>query len=246
MLKLIGKQRVAACISRPTHLICESCLCCFVIKNKTYRRRFCSTKCTGVWLSTRVGPAHPHWRGGSVRSDLSRKIIRDIKKRVGHCEQCGATERLHGHHKLPVSTHPDRALDPANIEVLCQKCHEGRHPTIAVLRGSGRSTKIEIACEVCGRPRKINRSEVARTRYCGRACHTAAKRQRQKRAIRCLNDGRAFPSTIEAAAFYGATRRKIRRVLSGTATHTHGLRFAYLDGLGPKVYNRTHPGIGRA
>jgi len=53
-----------------------------------------------------------------------------LRKARGRCAACGASVdkgvKLHVDHIKPVSKFPDLALDPTNLQVLCQTCNLGK------------------------------------------------------------------------------------------------------------------------
>jgi hypothetical protein len=57
-------------------------------------------------------------------------VLEDNRERYGAltCECClsGETERWHVDHIRPRSTHPELALEPANLQVLCADCNLGK------------------------------------------------------------------------------------------------------------------------
>ena len=57
-------------------------------------------------------------------------VLEDNRERYGAvtCECCltGATARWHVDHIRPRSTHPELALEPANLQVLCEDCNLGK------------------------------------------------------------------------------------------------------------------------
>lgn len=57
--------------------------------------------------------ASPEWRA------LVRQLKRD---RGGWCERCGSSHRVAGDHIVEIKD-GGAALDPANVELLCQSCH---------------------------------------------------------------------------------------------------------------------------
>jgi 5-methylcytosine-specific restriction endonuclease McrA len=50
-----------------------------------------------------------------------------VRGRDGRCTNCGTDKALVAHHIFPKSTHPERALDPANGLTLCSNCHTEHH-----------------------------------------------------------------------------------------------------------------------
>lgn len=82
------------------------------------KRKFCSHKCHGATTANPEGPTHgglPH-RG--------RKVARRVKPRKA-CEQCGTSKRLEIHHRDGDATNNE----PANLQVLCLRCHRAAHKT---------------------------------------------------------------------------------------------------------------------
>lgn len=51
--------------------------------------------------------------------------------------------------------------------------------------------------------------------------------ERHKKPVRCVTDGRSFPSSAEAIKFYGITSSNIRSVLRGDQRQTKGLSFEF-------------------
>lgn len=54
---------------------------------------------------------------------LSARGAARIREAVGCCQKCGATERLHIHHK----DRNKRNQSPGNLIVLCKPCHAAEH-----------------------------------------------------------------------------------------------------------------------
>lgn len=73
-------------------------------------------------LEKKRGSEHGNWKGDSAGKDAGRARARSVFKNIGPCVVCGssATERHH------VDENPLNN-DPSNIEILCHKCHMGRH-----------------------------------------------------------------------------------------------------------------------
>lgn len=70
------------------------------------------------------GPNHWAWTGGKDRADPDFLLIRlDILKRDGHCQLCGATEKLLVHHRDENKFHSK----PDNLITLCRSCHRRVH-----------------------------------------------------------------------------------------------------------------------
>ena len=74
-------------------------------------------------------PADAFYRSYRWRR-LRTDALEDNRERYGAltCECCltGATERWHVDHIRPRSTHPELALEPANLQVLCADCNLGK------------------------------------------------------------------------------------------------------------------------
>jgi 5-methylcytosine-specific restriction endonuclease McrA len=84
------------------------------------------------------GANHHKWNGGTSQRTYSvRKVIQDIIKERGKCEDCGATQQLQGHHIKSHSTEPTFRADPQNIQVLCRICHAEKHPRLKAFILSG-------------------------------------------------------------------------------------------------------------
>lgn len=49
---------------------------------------------------------------------------REVKKTSTCCRACGTTQRLTPSHVLTQKQFPQHAANPANIVVLCQRCHD--------------------------------------------------------------------------------------------------------------------------
>ena len=77
------------------------------------------------------GENHPSWKNLPVEKraynwlKYNREQILDMYGRK--CCECGATEKLHCHHKQPVTTYPELAFDFDNFEILCASCHNRHH-----------------------------------------------------------------------------------------------------------------------
>ncbi len=85
---------------------------------------------------------HYKWKGGtSERVFAVRKIIKNIVKERGVCEECGSIEELQGHHKNAHSTHESDRANPDNIQVLCKVCHSVKHPKLTMFILSGGKVK---------------------------------------------------------------------------------------------------------
>jgi thymidylate synthase (FAD) len=55
----------------------------------------------------------------------------DILEHYGRvCNNCGATTKLHCHHKTPVKEDIDQAYDIENYEILCSGCHTKEHKSL--------------------------------------------------------------------------------------------------------------------
>lgn len=78
------------------------------------------------------GEGNPFWKGG-VSPDAYRHPWPEIRKqaleRDNYCQDCGAMDNLHVHHKTPVREFedPSEAHTMDNVVVLCESCHWDRH-----------------------------------------------------------------------------------------------------------------------
>ena len=92
------------------------------------------------------GEKNPNWKGGLTVKNLQARgswEAREWKKnslaRANHkceacgvedgktCECCGVKIKLHVHHIKSFAKFPAIRFDPTNSEVLCPKCHYGKH-----------------------------------------------------------------------------------------------------------------------
>lgn len=165
-------------------LECERCKAPFEVAkgragggNKP-KARFCSKACKDATLK---GRTHPNFIDG--RAEARREARKVIAKRIfeeGKCEECGSTDRLHGHHIKHFATHPDLRNEPSNIQVLCAVCHAAKHPNQAnhLFRGNGHSGEMRN-CPICARPFYTKPSHIGRKKTCGTAeCRAAFRRQK--------------------------------------------------------------------
>jgi len=69
------------------------------------------------------GALHPFWRGGtkSWRGSEWKTIRKDVLFRDGRCKECGSTNSLSVHHKIPWYLTKDN--NEKNLETLCRSCH---------------------------------------------------------------------------------------------------------------------------
>ena len=89
-----------------------------------------------VWPLRRPGAVAVEWPSadafyGSQRWRRARiDALEDNRQRFGSltCECCltGVTSRWHVDHIRPRSSHPELALEPANLQVLCADCNLGK------------------------------------------------------------------------------------------------------------------------
>ena len=102
------------------------------------RRKCCSASCGS---SRRVvKPNTNHWR--------ARKHLKD------GCEECGATEKLHVHHKDSVLTNNE----PSNLETLCVSCHISGHWARYV-------PKPKPQCNYCDAPSRSHKMRMCQKHY---------------------------------------------------------------------------------
>lgn len=141
---------------------------------------YCSSQCRS-FATTPKGASHPNWRGGDrERSPASRIAIRKRIREVGHCERCGSTIELQGHHRKSYWDFPDLRCDPENIEVLCAVCHGEEHPPHRQMLAIARKRSgIDITCIVCGKKRYVQPSLAETAKYCSRVCQRAHLHRRR-------------------------------------------------------------------
>lgn len=87
--------------------------------------KYCTRACRDLhW----IGDKNPNWQNGDKvykRGPRWHSIRRRILKRDGACVECGATEKLHVHHKTPfrMFANADEANADSNLVTLCPPCH---------------------------------------------------------------------------------------------------------------------------
>lgn len=99
-------------------------------KNKSWKNiRFCSAKCQGEFMKTRVGELSPGWKGGlsyePYGNEFNEKLKEQIRKRDNYtCQECDAIQedleyKLSVHHIDYDKTNNDLN----NLISLCKSCH---------------------------------------------------------------------------------------------------------------------------
>lgn len=88
-----------------------------------------ATTCIRCGRILRVGQRC--WRHGTtprrLRSSKAWQQLRAAVVAAGRCSSCGLrTTDLEADHIRPASSHPQLALDPANVRPLCRRCHQQR------------------------------------------------------------------------------------------------------------------------
>lgn len=130
--------------------------------------KFCSIQCMSIVRGMNMrGEKHPFWKGGDVRTGIERlrkKLLNEIK----NCQRCGSSEKLQIHHKISVSSRPDLANDPENVEVICVSCHAIEHPEYEgmLLR---KKTRFTINCKRCNKEFQVQKSRMNK-KFCGISC----------------------------------------------------------------------------
>lgn len=94
-------------------------------KSHTKKAKYCSRECRDKYW---VGEATPNYQDGSgvyKRGPNWHSIRRHIIDRDKCCVQCGSSENLHVHHKIPFRMFNDheQANLPENLITLCPVCH---------------------------------------------------------------------------------------------------------------------------
>ncbi|MBX7459543.1 HNH endonuclease [Qipengyuania huizhouensis] len=71
-----------------------------------------------------------------------RALVRSIKAERGNwCERCGSGHRVAGDHKVE-RRDGGAELDPANVELLCQPCHNRKTAAAKAARVTGGRPKV--------------------------------------------------------------------------------------------------------
>jgi len=76
---------------------------------------------------------------------------------------------------------------------------------------------------------KMRLAQLGKVRTDEARANMRAAQVKNKRPIKCLTDGRVFPSAREAEDFYGLCQAAVTRVARGITKSTRGLRFAYYE-----------------
>lgn len=108
-------------------LICKICSNLYYVKPyRKFTSVYCSRLCLAKGRGENMrGEKHPKWKGGvTERPFFSRQKIRQRKKDIGKCEECGSTEKLEGHHIHGFFN------DGHQIIILCAECHSLKHPKL--------------------------------------------------------------------------------------------------------------------
>lgn len=63
--------------------------------------------------------SNARWRERNPEKARAHRLVNNHKLRGDKCEECGVTEKLHGHH-------PDYSK-PLEIVTLCDSCHKAEH-----------------------------------------------------------------------------------------------------------------------
>ena len=118
-------------------ILCKECGVAFMVKKShASRRRFCSLKCKGEWMTTNwKGSKAPNWQGG-IYPESQRirrtKAYKEWRKSVFQvygkkCLMCLDEENIHAHHTIPFSERPDLVYDVSNGAPFCGWCHRMLH-----------------------------------------------------------------------------------------------------------------------
>lgn len=107
------------------HPTCKSgCTCSKHLKHDcpegcTCGRHPCPESCTCGRHFQGKGENSHNWKADADAISTGHKRAQKLFKNIGSCSKCGSTRWVERHHK------DDNPLnnDPANIEILCRKCH---------------------------------------------------------------------------------------------------------------------------
>lgn len=156
-------------------LNCEQCGAEFQVApsraggGKKPKARFCSENCRN---EKQKGAGHPAFIDGRAEARMKcRKVIAQRILQEGRCEECGSTESLHGHHIKSFAKYPDLRMEPTNIQVLCSRCHAGKHPGQArkLFKGVARSG-VTKTCPQCSKEFYVKKSHSAIRVTCSVPC----------------------------------------------------------------------------
>lgn len=108
-------------------ITCEGCGSEFErFKSRADAARFCTRECRDDNWKGELTPNWQHGGGVYKRGPNWYSIRRAVLERDGHsCQQCGNSEDLHVHHKIPFRMFDDHetANNHNNLITLCAPCH---------------------------------------------------------------------------------------------------------------------------
>lgn len=91
-------------------------------------------------MPPKLAPA-PKVAEGFYSSPEWRELVRDVKRvRGGWCERCGSTHRVAGDH-IVERKDGGAPLDPANVELLCARCHNAKTAKARAARALGEAVE---------------------------------------------------------------------------------------------------------
>ena len=126
-------------LAQATRVTLVCCQCQRPFERKAYmqnwskeRGPFCGFACYGQWQREHTsGAENPNFVAQSshrAAGQWERNRRAALERDQFQCGRCGATKRLHVHHKIhwEPGQHDPHALD--NLETLCISCHRKQHP----------------------------------------------------------------------------------------------------------------------
>ena len=137
------------------------------------------------------GPLSHLWRGDAVGAAAHRRRARYCHPQLGLCQDCGDRPASERHHVDGDVTNDD----PANIALLCRRCHMRQDGRLAALIAANKSRRRVLSpkpCALCGKPYKPLRRGLCGKCYDRLRGHPGRWKVRQHRSRRswvCINCG---------------------------------------------------------
>lgn len=167
---------------------------------KSWKRKFCSTKCKGSWQSENLsGKNNPNWKPHSEKklyTSQNKKVRKDLIEERVVCEKCGTNKNLQVNHID--KNYNNNSFN--NLMLLCVECHARWHEergdfmVAKLIRSHYQNTgkreeRNDIICLVCGN--KFH-PENNKRRFCSKKCSSLYRYPNQHKIIYCKACGIAF------------------------------------------------------
>lgn len=176
---------------KPLVILTAECKHCCVVFTRTKQRavdmEYCSMECfrahrtlckeeAAAFLNRKKRVPRPpdaKWRPSGCN-----KIVTQLKRERGCCERCGSTRMLQGRHIKPYSLYPELAMEPTNIEILCDKCHAEEHPDMAhMIVYPAQRKGVFHNCVKCGSTYYVTLCKAGMSQFCSSICRGMGRLQ---------------------------------------------------------------------